>query len=210
MMSVHTCQREQIPEIIEDLARLRIAVFREWPYLYDCSDGDYERAYLARYLQCESAAVIVARDDGVVVGASTCLGLADESAEILTPFEAAGLDVRHFFYFGESVLLPAWRGHGLGVAFFAAREQVARSAGAAFAVFCAVRREEAHPARPADARSLQGFWGRRGFTALQGLTCRMSWKEPGTLEDVPHDMDFWIKPLRGQPVPEFLDRKASA
>ena len=33
---------------LDDLARLRIAVFRDWPYIYEGS-LDYERAYLESY-----------------------------------------------------------------------------------------------------------------------------------------------------------------
>ena len=33
---------------LDDLARLRITVFRDWPYLYD-GDLDYERRYLAEF-----------------------------------------------------------------------------------------------------------------------------------------------------------------
>ena len=38
----------EIASVINDLARLRVAVFRDWPYLYD-GDAAYEREYLARY-----------------------------------------------------------------------------------------------------------------------------------------------------------------
>ena len=34
-----------VGEVLDDLARLRIAVFRDWPYLYD-GDVAYERDYL--------------------------------------------------------------------------------------------------------------------------------------------------------------------
>ncbi|MFO4986988.1 hypothetical protein RCK87_24905, partial [Salmonella enterica subsp. enterica serovar 1,4,[5],12:i:-] len=68
---------------LDAIAALRIAVFRDWPYLY-------------------------AGDD--VVGASTGIPLADDDAAFHAPFRAAGIDVDAVFYFGESVLLPAWRG----------------------------------------------------------------------------------------------------
>ncbi|MFT9091649.1 MAG: GNAT family N-acetyltransferase, partial [Gluconacetobacter sp.] len=62
-----------LAEIADDLARLRITVFREWPYLYDGADPLYERQYLEVYLRSPQAAAIVARDGGGrIVGASTC------------------------------------------------------------------------------------------------------------------------------------------
>ncbi|MBB2196303.1 GNAT family N-acetyltransferase [Gluconacetobacter sp. 1c LMG 22058] len=194
-----------LAEIADDLARLRITVFREWPYLYDGADPLYERQYLEVYLRSPQAAAIVARDGGGrIVGASTCLPLADEAGPMRAPFEARGQDLRRFFYFGESVLLPAWRGQGAGVRFFAMREEVARAAGADFAVFCAVRRPPDHPARPEGWAPLDAFWARRGYAPLPGLTCVYPWQEVGTGHEVPHRLDFWGKALGAAALPERI------
>src|SRR3546814_19713686 len=48
---------------IGELARLRMTVFRAFPYLYD-GDPAYEARYLATYLRCPRAVVVVAREDG--------------------------------------------------------------------------------------------------------------------------------------------------
>ena len=45
---------------LDDVARLRIDVFREWPYLYD-GDLGYERGYLAAYRDSAEAIVVGAR-----------------------------------------------------------------------------------------------------------------------------------------------------
>lgn len=204
-LSFEICHIRRLPDIIDDLARLRIAIFREWPYLYDGIDPAYERKYLEVYLRSPHAVVIVVRDEGGrIVGASTCLPLADESAMIREPFEAAGQDLRKFFYFGESVLLPAYRGQGVGVRFFTLREGVARAAGADFAVFGAVRRSAEHPASPAGWVPLDAFWGRRGYTRLPGLSCVFPWKEVGVVHEVPHHLDFWGGALGAIPLPEQL------
>jgi len=188
---------------IPDLARLRVAVFREWPYLYD-GDGDYEGGYLEVYARCPGAVIVLARDGNDVVGASTCLPLSEESDAIRAPFESRGLDASRFFYFGESVLLPAYRGQGVGVRFFEARERAAREAKADFAVFCVVRRPEDHPARPKKSVDMPRFWRQRGYTPLPGVFCQMAWKEIDGLEPVSHDLDFWIKPLGAASIPECL------
>ena len=44
-----------------------------------------------------------------------------------TPFLTADVDPGSVFYFGESVLLPSWRGQGIGVIFLKEREDFARS-----------------------------------------------------------------------------------
>ncbi len=193
----------RIASAIPDLARLRISVFREFPYLYD-GDEAYERGYLEVYAQCPEAVVILAREGEDIVGASTCLPLREETDAVRAPFESRGLDVERFFYFGESVLQPAFRGQGIGVKFFEAREHAAREAKADFAVFCAVRRSDDHPARPRNSADMPRFWRRRGYKALPGVFCQMTWKEVDRAEPLVHDLDFWIKPLGAAPIPECL------
>jgi len=42
---------------VGDIAALRIAVFREWPYLYD-GDVDYEASYLSTYMRSPDSVVV--------------------------------------------------------------------------------------------------------------------------------------------------------
>ncbi len=83
------------------------------------------------------------------MGAATAAPMADHAAEFAAPFRACGIDLADVYYFGESVLLPEWRGHGIGHAFFDRREARARELGFPLASFCAVIRPADHPARPA-------------------------------------------------------------
>ena len=47
--------------MLPDLARLRITVFRDWPYLYD-GTLDYEQEYLAKFAAAKGAVCVIARD----------------------------------------------------------------------------------------------------------------------------------------------------
>ena len=203
-MSALTFQTVSGPDVlahIPALARLRIAVFRDWPYLYEGSQM-YEERYLRIYAESRLAAVVLALDGAEVVGASTCLPLTDETDDVQAPFRAAGIAADRVFYFGESVLLRPYRGLGAGVRFFAEREAHARRVSACdIAAFCAVERPADHPARPADAVPLDGFWRRRGFTPAPALTCEMRWKDVGAVEQTAHRLAFWLKSLTGAPLP---------
>ncbi len=182
---------------IADLARLRIAVFREWPYLYD-GDEAYERRYLASYADAAGSVIVLARDGARVIGASTGLPLEHEPENVTKPFRERGLDLGRYFYFGESVLEKAYRGRGVGVRFFAEREAHAHSFGRySFACFCAVERPTDHPARPKDAVPLDGFWRRRGYEKDPGLVARFSWRDVGAAEATEKPMGFWLKRLAG-------------
>ncbi len=179
---------------LPDVARLRIEVFRDFPYLYD-GDLNYEARYIASFAASADALVVVAFDGDIVVGASTAAPMATQLAEVTEPFRTRGEDLSRYFYFGESVLKAAYRGRGIGVRFFEEREAHARACGAAVAAFCAVVREREHPACPKDYVPLDAFWQRRGFSVAPGLLCRLSWKEIGAADESPKAMQFWTKRL---------------
>ncbi len=179
---------------LPDVARLRIEVFRAYPYLYD-GDLDYEHKYLAAFAASPNAVIVAAFDGDEVVGASTAAPLATQVDEIAAPFRARGDDLAKVFYFGESVLRRSYRGQGIGGRFFDAREAQARACGAATTVFCSVLRPRDHPARPPAYEPLDGFWGKRGYAPQPGLICYLSWKEIGALEESPKPMQFWMKRL---------------
>lgn len=177
------------------LARLRVAVFRDWPYLYD-GTVDYETAYLRRFAASEDAVVIAAYDGDTVVGVATGAPLSDHAEAFAKAFTERGYDIDKIFYCGESVLLPDYRGHGLGHAFFDGREAHARGLGRFDKItFCGVVRPDDHPRKPAAYRPLDAFWMKRGYAKVVGLTGKFAWKDidqPGETEKL---MQFWMKAL---------------
>ncbi len=179
---------------LDDVAALRIAVFRDWPYLY-AGDMAYERDYLSAYAASPRSVFVLAFDGGRVVGASTGIPLADETPQFQQPFLAQGLPVAGVFYFGESVLLPEYRGRGIGHGFFDGREAHARALGGfAMTAFAAVDRDPADPRRPAAHRGNEAFWARRGYARQPGMTMQLCWDETGVGETV-HALTFWTRPL---------------
>lgn len=177
-----------------DLARLRIAVFAVFPYLYDGSI-DYEREYLAEFTAAPDAVLVAAFDGERIVGAATAAPLLQQDDYIREPFVRQGIDPAAVFYFGESVLLPEYRGQGIGHAFFDQREAAARGWGASHASFCAVIRPADHPARPAGYVPLDAFWSKRGYAPVPGLTGEFSWAEHGEAEESPKPMQYWMRAL---------------
>ncbi len=182
-----------IERYLPALAELRIAVFREYPYLY-AGDLASERSYLASYASSPQSLVVLARDGDRVVGASTAMPLVLHTEGVLPPLEAAGYDPARVFYFGESVLERASRGHGLGNAFFEHREAHARAHGFTTAAFCAVERTGD---RPADYQPLDRLWTRHGFTKRPEITTTFSWRDVGDDRETAKPMVFWTKELGG-------------
>ncbi|ACO45002.1 GNAT family N-acetyltransferase [Deinococcus deserti] len=177
---------------IADLARLRLKVFRDFPYLY-AGSAEYEERYLQTYLDAPDSLVVVARDGAEVVGASTALPLVQETPEIQAPFQASEFISEDILYLGESVLLPEYRGRGLGHAFFDHREAHARRLGLKVTAFCAVQRPSDHPRRPASYRPLNAFWAARGYTERPDLTTTLSWQDLDEDHETPKPMRFWVR-----------------
>ncbi len=114
--------------------------------------------------------------------------------EVRRPFEQSPeFDPAQVLYLGESVLLPDYRGQGLGHAFFDQREAHARTLGLPVTAFCAVQRSPSHPARPAGHRPLNAFWQARGYAERPDLQTEMSWQELGEVQETPKPMRFWVR-----------------
>jgi GNAT superfamily N-acetyltransferase len=186
------------PELIAKLpavAALRIAVFRDFPYLYD-GDEEYEKRYLRTYAEHLDSVVVIATDGDKVIGAATAVPLRHETKEVREPFAAFGIDPERVFYLGESVLLPEYRGRGIGHRFFDERERHAeRLGGFDYYAFCAVERPHDDPRRPVDYRSLHPFWNRRGYFRESRLYTSFSWREIGEAQESPKPMVFWLKKI---------------
>ncbi|HVK50846.1 MAG TPA: GNAT family N-acetyltransferase [Pseudoxanthomonas sp.] len=197
MSAAHTITAFRGPDIqpwLDDVARLRVAVFRDWPYLYE-GDLDYEREYLSAYAASPDSVFVLAQAGQEMVGASTGLPLLDDSEAFRQPFLHSAIDPAEVFYFGESVLLPHWRGKGIGHAFFDAREQHARALGRyRWTAFAAVDRGPDDARRPHDYRSNDVFWHKRGYTRQAGMTMRLEWNEIGRGE-IAHPLTFWTRAL---------------
>lgn len=195
MLKLERLSGEKLNRYIPALARLRIQVFRDWPYLYD-GDLAYEEKYLKTYIEAPDSVIVLALDGERVVGASTGIPLKYETDEVKAPFTAAGYDIDKIFYCGESVLLSEYRGQGAGVAFFEHREAHARELGDfEYSCFCGVQRPKDHPRRPVDYVPLDNFWRKRGYEKHPELNTTFSWKELDEAEESPKPMTFWMKKL---------------
>lgn len=193
MITTRILTGDGLTAALGELARLRIAVFRDWPYLYD-GDEAYEREYLRAYA-APGAVVVAAMDGDRMVGAATGAPMEHHASDFAAAFADRPEALEEIFYCAESVLLPEYRGHGLGHAFFDGREAQGRALGRRWSAFCSVVRPDDHPARPAGYRPLDGFWRKRGYAPLPGVTAQFRWRDLGEAEETAKPLQFWIKPL---------------
>jgi GNAT superfamily N-acetyltransferase len=194
-LQIQTLDGSQAQKYLADIARLRISVFRDYPYLYD-GNMAYERDYLETYFKSRGARVVLCREGDRIVGASTVIPLQDESDAFKLPIIHHGWDPADVMYFGESVLESEYRGRGVGKQFFEARLKHAReTAGIKRAIFCAVVRPETHTLRPKDYRPLNNLWESYGFHAVPGLQCSLVWKQIDEAQESAKTLQFWVKEL---------------
>ncbi len=194
-LTFKTYRGAAIETVFESLAKLRITVFHDYPYLYEGS-LEYELDYLSIYSDSPRSLLFAAFYGEEMIGATTCIPLADETPEVQVPFLAAGMDINGIFYFGESILLSQYRGHGLGHRFFDEREAHARAFGKfKYTCFCGVVRPDDHPARPADYRPLNDFWKKRGYQPVPGMLSEFEWLDIGEAAPTKKPMQYWMKEI---------------
>lgn len=194
MVTTRVLSNAEFDAAIDDIARLRIAVFRDWPYLYDGSLS-YERDYLQVYRNSAEAVIVGAYDGDRLVGVSTGTPMQDHSDDFGAAFQGGELDLDKTFYCAESVLLPGYRGQGIGHQFFDHRESHARALGYETICFCAVERDLGHPLRPNSYQPLAPFWRKRGYAPIPGVVASFTWKDVDEIEETSKKLQFWARDL---------------
>jgi GNAT superfamily N-acetyltransferase len=186
----------EIIPYLDEIAKLRISVFREFPYLYDGS-VEYEQKYLQSYCESQESLVVLLKYRNQVIGATTGLPLLDSDEEFQKPLRNSGYDydIGQVFYFGESVLLPEYRGLGYGHSFFDSRESHAKKKGYSIVCFCAVNREDTHELRPKNYRPHDDFWKKRGFAKHSTIVAEFDWKEVPDGVYRKNKLIFWLKSI---------------
>ena len=185
-----------IKKYIHDLAKLRIAVFREFPYLYDGSP-EYEKTYLETYIQSAQSIAVLVFDGDQLVGASTGLPMDHEEDDFKRPFTQRGYEPETIFYCGESILNEEFRGRGIYRRFFEERESHAQRLGGFQRIcFCAVQRPDSHPLRPNNYQPLDPIWQKFGYEKHPELTTTYRWKDVDEDSESKKTMVFWMKEIK--------------
>lgn len=196
MLKYHRLSGSEARAFVHELAELRVKVFWDFPYLYE-GTLEYEKKYLETYFQAKYSFIFLVEDEGKIVGATTGIWAQEEEESFRKPFDERGFNPENLFYFGESVLLPEYRGRGIGKKFFEEREAYARSLPFIKALsFCAVVRPADHELRPKDYQPLDPFWRSQGFEMVPGMTTDYGWPDRGDNITTSKKMQFWMKKIR--------------
>lgn len=184
----------EIQPHITDVARLRLQILQQFPYLYD-GEQTKEEQYLQTFADCAHAVFVLAQDQQNIVGASIGIPLQNSLPDIQKPFIDNNYDIKDLFYFGESVLESRYRSRGIYRRFYQEREAFARTNKYGLATFCEVERQASHPQKPRDYVAMNDFWLRLGYQKHSELMSTLNWKEMQNSEQSAKTMLFWLKNL---------------
>ncbi|MEP3635923.1 MAG: GNAT family N-acetyltransferase [Paracoccaceae bacterium] len=193
-MLVELLTGDVLDDAVDDIARLRLGAYHDWPYLHATS-LEYEKQYFEAYRGNQNAIVLGAFDGSWLVGASTGVPLLEVESGLIDAFHNSTLSLSDVFYCGESILLRRYRKKGIGKQFFFLRELHARELGFKHICFCSVVRNPGHPLMPRSYTPMDQFWRARGYEPLDGVVARFSWKDIGQVNETQKPLQFWIKDL---------------
>lgn len=183
----------EIKAYIPGLAKLRLEVYRDFPYLYQ-GNLQEETSYLKKYASCKEAIAVIAFDGSEIVGVSLGIPLEYETDEVKKPFLDKKFQISSCYYFGESMLLGKYRGRGIGHHLFDEREAHVRTLGRFKKIcFSCIKRPDDHPRKPNDYISLEDFWKKRGYTRHPELSAKMSWPDIHEKKPSEKPLIFWVK-----------------
>lgn len=183
---------KDIKPYIKELAKLRMDIFREHPYLYD-GNIQYEEEYLQNYSKHPSSLCVLLMDNNKIVGASTGMWLKHADEDFQTCFHQNNIPIDQIFYFGESIIYKPFRGKGAGRAFFNIREKHALSLGVNITSFFGIERHPIQSCENKNCDTLQKFWKKLGYLPDSKLKINYQWKDIDQSEESCKPMRFWSK-----------------
>lgn len=172
---------------------MRIAIFKEFPYLYE-GNIESEKEYLDVFFNSQKSLILLVFDGDKVVGCSSVVPLDEESDTIQKPFLDRNIDPKDYLYIGEAMIKKPYRNLGiLGKFFVPAYNNHAKIHGFKHLVFITVNRAHSHPQRPSDYRNLEPIWQHFGYKLMPGMFVKASWLQSDTLKEEENELGVWIK-----------------
>ena len=187
-----TYRGPEIAKVADSLYYLAITVFRDFPYLYE---PETEENHMERYTKMKNSFALMIYDGDKLAGATTASLLKEEVDMVRAPYEKAGFDPDKTFYFGESMLLPEYRGMGNYKKIMSERINAAVESGANKASFISVIRPDDHPLKPTEYMHLKPIWNRYGFFENPHVDMKWTWKDVDKPKADLKSLSAWVKDL---------------
>lgn len=191
MIKIDVYIGKEIEPFLDLLSEWRVKFFKEPPYLY-VGTIESDKEHTRDYLVDERSTVAIARSEDQIVGISTGIPLNSQSNFIKvlqSLFRSNHKDPSSYYYFGEVMILPEYRGQGLTRKLFKAQEKLAVQWGYQNAALLTVVRE--------NYFDLDNMWQHLGYTKTE-MELIVNWptiQKDGSVRNSDNRMPVWIKKL---------------
>jgi len=197
-----------VEEYLDVLIQFRLDYFKEYPYLYFGTSSS-ERKYLSTYMSHQKGAVAIAKYKDDVVGFLTgvpLLAFNEMAKKIQLMFHDPNTLLDDYFYFGDVIVSPQYRSHGLATRLFSKFDTAIQQWGFKNACLLTIVREENHPLKPKHYKVTNSLWNHLGFLKTP-VKIKIQWptiQVNGEIKDEVNVLDFWSKKINHQNTSEIL------
>jgi GNAT superfamily N-acetyltransferase len=197
--SLEILSGKQLLPMLDEVARFRLKLFREFPYLYEGTE-EYEKNYLQIFVENPHALLILFKINDQIVGIATGLPLHMEGEifkEAIENFKKAHFNPEQCYYIGEVLVLPEFRGRFFSFKFIKEIENKIKDWGYKYICFMTVVRDKHDPRQPGNYRDLLPLWQRLRYqqTDITLNPVYPTIQPDGKVLEVANPMIFWIKKL---------------
>lgn len=199
-MKIEILIGKKILPVIDEVANLRIKLFRDFPYLY-VGNLEYEKEYLKIYSNQEEALLIVFKNEkNNIVGVATGAPFSETDelfSEARAEFKRNNLDPTEGYYIGEALILPEYQGKFFSYDLIRQIERQIKSSGYHYVCFMTVERDPNDPRRPTHYKDIEKIWQRLNYqkTNIRMHSTYPTLQSDGSIKEVENEMVFWIKQL---------------
>lgn len=194
-LHVDTFTAQAIAQHTDSIVQLSNEIFKGHPYLYDGNDADYTK-HLKSYATSKNAVVSIAFDGTKVIGVATGIPLSEAWGKYQEPFKNKGEDISKIYYLGELLLLPEYRGQGIGQQMVKEVEKYAKEKGFATITAQAIDEKSLKTPAPSDYYSMTNPLQKLGFKERPEINSVGHWTNVNETKESPHQMVYWTKSLK--------------
>jgi GNAT superfamily N-acetyltransferase len=172
----------------EEIAKLNIEVFKEYPYFYD-GNLQEQIEFHKIYVNSPEGVAFLAEIDGHCVGVALGIPMTHFLPDYQKALTSKGIFLEGIFYLGEFIIRKDYRHQKIGYQLYEKLKAYAKTK------YKNLLYSEVVPTSdpPVGYRSIQTLF--KDFSLLPNVSCEFSWKELGTNQLIPHTMVFWMQDL---------------
>lgn len=180
---------------ISKLTKLRLAIYQEYPYLYE-GNSAFEESYLSLFANSNESMLIIAKDNHQIIGAISGLPLDMAQKEIREVFIQSEIEIKDYYALCDVIVLKQYRSKGVGsILCEEFLKQLQKKKRYKKLVLWQIVKAPDDPKRPKSYFSPDGFWQKLGFIKNPGLMCFLKWIEISETKESSHRFEFWLRDL---------------